>query len=172
MSPLFLVAAALAVAGAAGVVLARPPVHGVLALVVNFIGLATLYLSLQAEFMAVVQIIIYAGAVMILFLFVIALLTVRREGGEQPASPLPGQRAAGVATAAALAGLLGAAALRFGFGGAGPVAARPVDELFGGVVAFGRSLLSAQLFPFELAALVLVAAVVGVVVLVGRGDAA
>ena len=69
----------IAILGAIGVVAFRTPVHSVLSLVVNFLGLAALFLSLNAEFLAIVQIIIYAGAIMILFLFVIALLTVRKD---------------------------------------------------------------------------------------------
>lgn len=171
MTVLFLVAAAVAVAGAVGVVLSRQPVHSVLALVVNFIGLAVLYLSLQAEFLAVIQIIIYAGAVMVLFLFVIALLTVKIEHREATSSALPGQRAAGVAVAAALAGVVGAAGLRAGFGG-GPSTAAPPDASFGSVTEFGRWLFGVHVLPFELMALVLMVAVVGVVILVGRRDVA
>ena len=71
-----------------------------LSLVVNFIGLSILYLTLQAEFLAVVQVIIYAGAVLILFLFVIALLTVRRGGAARPGERLRGSGRPGMRPAA------------------------------------------------------------------------
>ncbi|NLG70086.1 MAG: NADH-quinone oxidoreductase subunit J, partial [Firmicutes bacterium] len=84
MTLLFVAASAVAIAGALGVVAARTPVHGVLAMLANFAGLSALFLSLQAEFMAVAQIIVYAGAVMVLFLFVISLLSARNRPTEGP----------------------------------------------------------------------------------------
>src|SRR5690606_10791512 len=116
MSLAFIAGALLAAAGALGVVLARAPVHNVLSLVVNFIGLSILYLTLQAEFLAVVQVIIYAGAVLILFLFVIALLTVRREAPHGPGERLKGQRTAGYAAGGLVGVLLVAAGMEL-FGG-------------------------------------------------------
>lgn len=177
MSLLFLAAAGVAIAGGVGVVLSRQPVHSVLALVINFIGLAVLFLSLQAEFLAVIQIIVYAGAVMVLFLFVIALLTVKAEYREATSVALPGQRAAGVVVAAGLAGVLGIAGLRAGFGRApaatlGPPWPSQIDASFGTVPEFGRWLLNTHVLPFEMMALVLMVAVVGVVILVGRRDVA
>jgi NADH-quinone oxidoreductase subunit J len=70
---IFFIAAAMAVAGAAGVVSFREPIRSVLSLVVVMLALAVLFLLLSAQFVFVVQIIVYAGAVMVLFLFVIAL---------------------------------------------------------------------------------------------------
>ncbi|MDB4896582.1 MAG: nuoJ1, partial [Firmicutes bacterium] len=95
MTVLFIIAGLMAVIGALGVVLAKQPVHQVLATILNFLGLAALYLSLSAEFMAVVQLIVYGGAVMILFLFVIALLTVRKDPMEREVDRLGGQRILG-----------------------------------------------------------------------------
>src|SRR5690606_6524062 len=84
----FLLGSLMAVAGASGVVVARKPVHGVIGMILNFLGLALLYVSLQAEFLAVVQIIVYAGAVMVLFLFVVALLTAHAKPPAMGPSPL------------------------------------------------------------------------------------
>lgn len=165
MSLLFIIAAFVAVAGAAGVVLAKSPVHSVLALVLNFIALAVLYLSLQAEFMAVIQLIIYAGAVMVLFLFVIALLTARKELPASPQTWLKNQEVLGSALGLGLMAVLGAVALA----GGGAAAEVPAD--FGSVVAFGQSLLTTNVFVFELTAFVLLVAVIGVVILVGRREA-
>lgn len=163
MSAAFLIAGGIAVAGAVGVIAARTPVHNVIALVINFIGLAVLYITLQAEFLAVVQIIVYAGAIMILFLFVIALLTVKRDPSEGAKPPLAGQTALGIAAAIGVAGLLAIAALR-----SQTVPPAVVGEGFGTVAAFGRELLVTHVFPFELSAFVLMVALVGVVILVGR----
>lgn len=161
----FAVFGLLAVLGALGVILARTPVHSVLALVLNFLGLAALYLSLQAEFMAVIQLIIYAGAIMVLFLFVISLLSVRNVPTERSVGRLRGQGPAGFAVGGALAALLAGAALA-GAGSLPAPAAAP--SAFGSVAHFGRELLTTHVFAFELTAFVLMVAVVGVVVLVGR----
>ena len=67
MNAALLIAGAIAVAGGLGVVIGRTPVHNVVSLIVSFIGLAVLYLTLDAEFIAIVQIIVYAGAIMVLF---------------------------------------------------------------------------------------------------------
>lgn len=166
MTAAFVVAALLAVAGGAGVILARQPVHSVLALIVNFGALAVLYLTLSGEFMAVVQLIIYAGAIMILFLFVIGLLTARLDPAEKGADPLPAQRAAGIAAAAALAVLLAGAGLTAASG-----AFPRLAQGYGGVAEFGKSLLVTHVLPFELTAFILMVAVVGVLILVGRRPA-
>jgi len=154
----------IAILGAIGVVAFRTPVHSVLSLVVNFLGLAALFLSLNAEFLAIVQIIIYAGAIMILFLFVIALLTVRKDPMERPKERLEGQRQLGFATAVVVGALLFVVVL----GGQLFPVADDLPEDFGTAASFGRELLITHVFPFELAAFVLMAAVIGVVVLVGR----
>ena len=164
MTLLFWVAGVIAVLGALGVVAARTPVHSVMALVVNFLGLAALYLSLDAEFLALIQIIIYAGAILILFLFVMALLSVSKEAKEREGEGLGAQRELGL-VAAGLAGLFLLVAV-FRNEVAGDVAA--LREGFGTAAGFGRELLTTHLFPFELTAFVLMVAVVGVVILVGR----
>lgn len=155
----------MAVAGAIGVVAARTPVHGVLALVANLLGLAALYLSLDAEFMAWIQIIVYAGAIMILFVFVIALLTATKDPVERAKGKLEGQRELGLVAAVGGAVLLVATAL-----GASPAAGgvQRLAEGFGTAAYFGRELLTTHVFSFELTAFVLMVAVVGVVILVGR----
>lgn len=158
----FLLGSLMAVAGASGVVLARKPVHGVIAMLLNFLGLAVLYLTLQAEFLAVVQIIVYAGAVMVLFLFVVALLTAQAKTPEVKPSRLRGQGwlAGGVAF------LLLVALVPLGMAVAGE--AGPWEDDFGGVVRFGQELLTTHLLAFEALALVLMVAVIGVVILVGQ----
>jgi len=76
---LFLVLAAMAVAGAVSLILQRHPIHSALSLIVVMVALAGLYLLLGAEFIAAVQIIVYAGAIMVLFIFVIMLLNAGQE---------------------------------------------------------------------------------------------
>lgn len=103
----FIVCAAIVLAGSLGVVLARNPVHAALSLVGTLFGMAVLFLNLEAHFLAAVQIIVYAGAIVVLFLFVIMLLGVDRLE-DLSVEPITGQR-----TMAILAGLAG-----FGLGAA------------------------------------------------------
>ncbi|RIL06260.1 NADH-quinone oxidoreductase subunit J, partial [bacterium] len=99
----FYAVAAVMVVAAVGMVAARNVVHGVLLMIVNFVGTTVLYLWLQAPFIAAVQLIVYAGAIMVLFLFVVMLLGARDLSLSEP---LAGQRLWGVALAAVLGGLL------------------------------------------------------------------
>ncbi len=94
----FIVCAVIVLAGALGVVLSRNPVHAALSLVGTLFGMAVLFLNLEAHFLAAVQIIVYAGAIVVLFLFVIMLLGVDRLE-DLSVEPITGQRA--------LAGLVG-----------------------------------------------------------------
>src|SRR5688572_6232146 len=75
----FVLFSGLAVAGALGVILNRSPLHGALSLIGTFAGLSCLYIMLSAQFIAAIQIIVYAGAILVLFVFVIMLLNVRSE---------------------------------------------------------------------------------------------
>lgn len=165
MSLLFIIAGLMAITGALGVVLARQPVHQVLATILNFLGLAALYLSLSAEFMAVVQLIVYGGAVMILFLFVIALLTVRRDPMERNLGKLTGQRILGFSIGGAVLLMLTLVGLSHKVD---PNAVGVIDANFGTVKHFGEALLKVHVLPFETTAFVLMVAVIGVVILVGR----
>ena len=158
----FLLGSLMAVAGASGVVVARKPVHGVIGMILNFLGLALLYVSLQAEFLAVVQIIVYAGAVMVLFLFVVALLTAHAKPPAMGPSPLRGQGwRAGLVAVLLLTALLPVGVVV-------PGRAEPWEGDFGGVVRFGQELLTTHLLAFEALSLVLMVVVIGVVILVGR----
>lgn len=159
---IFAVAAALAVAGGVGVVAARQPVHSAIALLIVLASLAVTYLLLAAQFIAALQVIIYAGAIVVLFLFVIMLLHAR--SGEGPKVKLPRQRTAAavfapVFLAALLVGVLAAAR---------PLA--PVPEGFGTAQAVGAVLFVGYLLPFELAAVILLVGIVAAVVL-GRREA-
>src|SRR5690606_30387118 len=160
------IAGLFAVAGALGVVIAKTPVHSVISLVVNILALATLYLSLHAEFMALIQVIVYAGAIMVLFLFVIALLTARKEPIERREGKLEGQRELGIVAAVAGGVLMTAVILSARLGRS--VSGEELAAGFGSVASFGRELLTTHILSFELSAFVLMAAVIGVVVLVGR----
>src|SRR5438874_13803453 len=89
----FVVAAAVVLVGAFGVILSRNPVHAALMLVMTLFGVAVLFVEQQANFLAAVQVIVYAGAIVVLFLFVIMLLGVDKEEAIA-VDPLKGQRPA------------------------------------------------------------------------------
>ena len=162
----FAVSAVVVVAGAFGVVFSRNPVHAALMLVMTLFGIAVLFVAQEAHFLAAVQVIVYAGAIVVLFLFVIMLLGVDREENIR-AEPLRAQRpAAFLLGLAALVMLLLARAGTWvtgtpSVGGAASGAGENVEKL-------GRSLYTTYLLAFEVTGVLLVIAVVGAVVLVKR----
>jgi NADH-quinone oxidoreductase subunit J len=164
---LFFIAAIGALTGAIGVVMLRNPFYSVLALVVHLIALAALFLLLRAEFVAAAQVVVYAGAVMVLYVFVVAYIG----GSEEPAGGFPGSagslRVLGPVFALALAvelciALLGSALK--GISGHGA----PYVFGFGTPRQIGRLFLTTYLFPFEIASLLLMVAAIGAVVLARR----
>ncbi|MDA8392535.1 MAG: NADH-quinone oxidoreductase subunit J [Actinomycetota bacterium] len=161
----FVVAGAVVLASAIGVVVARNPVHSALFLVATLFGVAVLFVEQQAEFLAAVQVIVYAGAIVVLFLFVIMLLGVDRPEG-LARDPLRGQRPLGaVLVLVSLAEILALARLHWatGHGTAGSTGGAS-----GNVAALGRSVFTAYLLPFEITSALLIIAVVGAVVLARR----
>jgi len=166
----FFVFAAVALAGALGVVLARNPVYSALFLVVTLVSVAVFFLQEDAHLLAAVQVIVYAGAIVVLFLFVIMLLGVDRE--ETLADPLPHQRVLALGLGAVVLAevlFLGGNHWATGAHADAPHAIR------GGTVGLGtnvervaRVLFTDFLWPFEITAVLLVIAVVGSVVLARR----
>jgi NADH-quinone oxidoreductase subunit J len=156
----FAVLALLAVGSAAGMLLRRNPIHGALFLAIHLTTVAALFLTMRAEFLAAVQIIIYAGAIAVLFVFAIMVLIPGRE--ETGPDPLRRQRWLAVPVAAVflilVALVLGSAVF------VGP----PRPPLPGGTDAVGRVLFTDYLFPFEVTSVLLLAAIVGVVALTKR----
>jgi NADH-quinone oxidoreductase subunit J len=163
----FVVCAAMAVAGAIGVVTSRNPVHAALALVLTLIGIAILFIEQDADFLAAVQIIVYAGAIVVLFLFVIMFLGVdRRESIE--VEPLKGQRPlAFFLVVLALGGIFALAINADWVTGAHAVAGSTTDG-HTNVYQLGQSVFTTYLFAFEATAALLVIAVVGAVFLARR----
>jgi len=164
----FLLVGAAAVAAAIGVISARSPVHSVLWLIVHLCSLAVLYMTLQAEFLGLVQILLYAGAVMVLFLFVLGLISARTPG-EAPGGQQPrGQIGFAVAAVIVIAGVLLVGAV----GGALAPAASALSTGFGSAEAFGQALFGPYLLPFESTALALLTAIVATVALSSGHDEA
>ena len=161
---LFFVAAIGALAGALGVVLLQNPFYSVLSLVGHLLGLAVLFLLLNAEFLAAAQIVVYAGAVMVLYLFVVAYIG----GTDEPLSPERG----GVATFGPVFALAIAVELTIAFIASGLQAldtrGADVGPGFGSPGQIGELLLTRFLIPFEAASFLLLMAAVGAVVLARR----
>ncbi len=152
------------ISGALGVVVARNPVHSALMLVMTLFGVAVIFIELQANFLAAVQVIVYAGAIVVLFLFVIMLLGVDKQENLET-EPLWGQRPVAVALVVlALAGVLALGIEAHWAVGAHAVAGAR-NQNGGDVAALGRSVFTTYLFPFEVTSALLVIAVVGAVVL-------
>ncbi len=157
----FVILAVLVMGSAAGLLLRRNPIHGALFLVVNLGSVAGLFLTLRAEFLAAAQVIVYAGAIAVLFVFAIMVLIPGKE--ETGPDPLRGQRWMAVPLVGVflvlVALVLRSAVLR----GSGPDVAVP-----GGVQALGRLLFTDYLFPFEVTSVLLLVAIVGVIALAKR----
>ena len=160
----FIVASAIVLAGALGVVLARHPVHSALFLVQTLFGVAVLFVSQQADFLAAVQVVVYAGAIVVLFLFVIMLLGVDRSD-DVAAEPLRGQRPAALALAVIGLAELVLLARNTTWATGGVSVVGPASGPGTNVEKLGRSLFSFYLMPFEVTSVLLVIAVVGAVVL-------
>ena len=156
----FFLVALIATGSALGLVLRTNAIHGALFLVLNLGSIAALYLMLGAEFLAAAQVIVYAGAIMVLFVFAIMVLIPGKE--ETGPDPRRGVRLLAVPVSALLFLMLVfvvAARLR-----GAPVAGAPG----GTVTAVGRLLFTSYLFPFELTSVLLLAAMVGVLLLARR----
>jgi len=158
----FVLVAGVAVGSALGLVLKRNPIHGALFLVVNLGTVAVLYLTLGAQFLAVAQIAVYAGAIMVLFLFAIFVLIPGKE--ETGPDPRRAYRLLALPVGAALLVLL---AVVVATGARGGTAAPAAPD---GVEAIARLLFTDYLFPFEVTSVLLLAAMVGVLLLARRRE--
>jgi NADH-quinone oxidoreductase subunit J len=183
---LFWVFSVLALGAAIAVITMRNIVHGALMLVLNLLAIAGLYLTLESSFLGIIQVLVYAGAIMVLFLFVIMLLGVDNDD-------LLKETRVGTRVAAAVGGALLVAALLFAFvggytspaslcgpdtaavAGAGEVPCVGLEAAYGpddpsGVAFLGLRLFTRFVWPFQLAALLLTVATIGAVILARRRD--
>jgi NADH-quinone oxidoreductase subunit J len=176
-SVLFFIAALGAITGAIGVIALRNPFYCVLALVVHLISLALLFLLLRSEFVAAVQVVVYAGAVMVLYVFVVAYvggdgesIGERLRGAGTSGPSAAGLRVGGAILAAAvgvelLIALLGTGLSGISGHGAGYV---PGPQAYGTPAYIGKLLLTRFLLAFEVASFQLLIGAVGAVVLARR----
>jgi NADH-quinone oxidoreductase subunit J len=163
----FYALAALTVLGAIGVVTRRNVVHSAILLIATLMGVAGIYLVLEAEFLAAVQVLVYAGGVMVLFLFVIMLVDLEQRG-----KPPAGKRrlsrttiVGGAVLSVLLLGLLLSVFAGQALGPASPGAGEVLRENGGNLGAVAMSMFRFYLVPFELASILLLVAMVGAVVL-------
>lgn len=155
----FLIVAAVAVASAILMITRQNPVFSALYLILNFFSIAVLYLFLSAQFLAVIQITVYAGAIMVLFLFVIMLLNLGE--GALPKWRFTNRRLLAVTISLAL--LIEVVPLFWSAFANTSISSR--SEQIGTVEAIGRTLFNQYLFPFEATSFVLLAAMVGAILL-------
>ncbi len=161
-STLFYIAAVVMLASALAVVLSRNAVYSAILLVLTFFSLAVMYLLLEAYFLAVVEVLVYAGAIMVLFLFVILLLNTTREEALPKLMQL--QRAASLFLIVIF--IFGILLLIMG----GTTELHQADGIFtsGSARALGTALFTDYLLPFEVASLLLLVALIGTVYLAKR----
>lgn len=164
----FAVVFVVALGGSIAMLFARNAVHAALFLVATQLALAIAFLLQGAYFIAAIQVIVYAGAIMVLFLFVIMLLGVDRQ--ESLIEPLPAQRplALGLGALLAVEVIYVITSGMHQIGGTRDAALQAINEDPGNVLALGRLLFSRYLLPFEVTSVLLVVGVVGVMVLTRR----
>ena len=158
---IFFLLAALSVIGALSLILQKHPIHSALSLIVVMVSLAGLYLLMGAEFVAAVQIIVYGGAIMVLFVFVIMLLNA---GEEEHTDFSKIAKFGGLPLALALTGLLAAAMIRHG----GSVANPTNPDALASTSSISMLLFSTFVYPFELTSFLILVAIMGALVLAQR----
>ena len=161
----FIICSVIVLSGALGVLIARNPVHAALFLVETLFGIAVLFIMLDATFLAAVQVVVYAGAIVILFLFVIMLLGVDK-AEDLGIEPISGQRPLTIIIGTSILGLVLTTLLRSVNGPTGTLA--PTPEPTTNTKNLGEMLFTDHLFAVELTALLLTVAVVGAVSLARR----
>lgn len=151
----------IAVVGALGVIGSRNAVHSALFLLLNFAATALLFLLLGAQFLALAQVLVYAGAIVVLFIFAVMLIG-NETVDDFVARERPILRAIAVIVVLTFVLVAGYSGLRTSWG-------RPQGlPNFGAVESVGRTLLTGYLLPFELASVILLAAMIGAIVLAAR----
>jgi NADH-quinone oxidoreductase subunit J len=157
---LFLVLAFVAITSALGMLVSRNAIYSALFLVLNFATVAVFFLLLKAPFIAVAQVSVYAGAIMVLFLFVIMLLGAERAGQTQS---IPWQRPLAIALALIL--LLEAGFILVGQRNVIPSVTTVLPPGFGSPAQVGTELFQNYLLPFEVTSVLLLVAMIGAIVL-------
>jgi len=158
MSLLFFILAGLAVFSAMGVIAARNPVYSALSLVVTLLSLAGLYLLLHGEFLAVIQVLTYAGAILVLFIFIIMLLNLKEEDLWEKGPGTFGK------VLLMLTAVVGFVSLGFVMRWV-PTQEQGLPEGFGSVASVGGEIFTRYVLPFEISGVLLTVALIGAVLL-------
>ena len=167
MLTIYYIFAALSIFGALGVLFLKNPIHCALSLVGTFFCLGSIYVMLNAEFVAVIQVLIYAGAIMVLFLFVLMLLS-NRDSEISSKKWTAGQILAGLMSLGIffqIAYLFTGSELKLGPKGEYPI---EVVEEIGSIALIGRLLFTEHILSFEIIVILLLVAVIGAVVIAKR----
>lgn len=155
----FAILAVLAIAGGFGLILSRNPVYALLYTLLSMFSLAALYLNLHAEFIAAIQVIVYAGAIMVLFLFVINLLNLQVEDVEPVQYNFRTIGAFGLGAAFLME-------LLYALRGVGSLIPRSTATFsYGKVEPVGQALLTGYVFPFEMISIILLVALMGALII-------
>ncbi len=166
----FIVAAAMVLGGALGVVTRSNPVHAAMSLVLTLFGIAVMFVSHDAHFLAAVQVIVYAGAIVVLFLFVIMLLGVDRSE-DLSIEPITAQRPLALIVGGGLTAIV-VAAIVTSREGIAPIGrglnATTIENPDANIRQLARSIFSDNVFAFELTSVLLLVAVVGTVIMARR----
>lgn len=159
---LFFLISGIALLSAVYFIAAKNPLYSVLSLVVTFFSIAGLYILLNAQFLGIVQIIVYAGAIMVLFLYILMMLNLNKadESKKNPMAKIIGVLSAGIL----FVGLLGAYK-----GLSGNSTSQGIDQSVGLTKNLGKLLFNEYVLPFELASILILAGIVGAV-LIGKRD--
>ena len=166
----FVVAAAMVLGGALGVVTRSNPVHAAMSLVLTLFGIAVMFVSHNAHFLAAVQVIVYAGAIVVLFLFVIMLLGVDRSE-DLSVEPITAQRPLAIIVGGGLVAIITAAIVtsRTGLSVVGPgINETTMESPDANIRQLARSIFRDNVFAFELTSVLLLVAVVGTVIMARR----
>jgi NADH-quinone oxidoreductase subunit J len=158
---IFFLLAAIAILGAISLILQKHPIHSALSLIVVMVALAGLYLLLGSEFVAAVQIIVYGGAIMVLFVFVIMLLN---DGEEERTNFSKLARFAGIPLALAISGLIGAAVVQ----ASASMPTATANATLTNTKTLSMLIFTEFVYPFELTSFLILVAILGAIVLAQR----
>lgn len=162
---LFYLVSTVAVISAISVVLQKQPVYSVISLIVTLVSLAVIFLLLNAQFLAAIQIIVYAGAIMVLFLFVVMLLNLSKGEGEEGKDRLFIQKRTALIIGGALLVVMGLVIKTSLFKGKEGVYTNQIVNTIGNTELIGKLLFTEYLLPFEITSVLLFAAILGTIIL-------
>jgi len=159
---IFIILAVIATGSAVNILVQRHPIYSALSLILTFIALAGIYIQMHAEFIAVMQIVVYTGAIMVLFVFVIMLLNVREEPVSNPSLHLI--KYFGLPLSILLMVQISFIVVK-AFSGYGISLSPSVPDLAGNTAAIGKELYTRYLLPFEVTSILLLVAIIGAIVM-------